>query len=179
MFILSLLVSPRIIFGLCCPEPLSMSWSLICLAVRTILIIPRNTVPQHKAQWPRMIQNRWGLEKIMFKVLSKRVPHSENSVLAATSSTTVVMSSLPASCHMLSSPLRCLTIFRIWGAQRGLTEEEGDGRLRSSISLGPVPHALPSFPISPRESLVSTQTAICCALKLQTVNVDSPNPADW
>jgi len=101
-----------------------MSWSLICLAVRTILIVPRNSVPQHKAQWPRMIQNCWGLEKIMFKVLSECLPHSENSVLAATSSTTVVTSSPPSSCHMLSSSLRCLTIFRIWGAQRGLTEEE-------------------------------------------------------
>ena len=156
-----------------------MSWSLICLAVRTILIVPRNSVPQHKAQWPRMIQNCWGLEKIMFKVLSECLPHSENSVLAATSSTTVVTSSPPSSCHMLSSSLRCLTIFRIWGAQRGLTGGGGYGRLRSSVSLGPVPCALPSLPISPRQSLVWTQTAICCDLKLQTVNVDSPNPADW
>ena len=60
----------------------------------------------------------------MFKVLSERLPHSKNLVLAATSSTTVVTSSPPSSCHMLSSSLRCLTIFRIWEAQPRLTKEE-------------------------------------------------------
>lgn len=153
-----------------------MSWSLICLAVRTILIVPINSVPQHKAQWPRMIENCWGLEKIMFKVLSERLPHSENSVLQYHSCyviTTIIMSyaqQLP----QMSDHFQDLgsTVRTDWG--RG-----GYGRLRSSVSLGPVPCALPSLPISPRQSLVSTQIAICCDLKLQTVNVDSPNPADW
>lgn len=110
---------------------------------------------------------------LMFKVVSAPPTQWELSHWPSSSScschviTTIIMSSI-------SSPLRCLTILGFW-------EHSGDW-LRRRVMADWKQHftgaACSTFiPHQPRESLVPALLTfhICCALKLQTVNIDSPH----